>query len=152
MLASTSRLVLRALPSTLARLSPVSARQCSIASSTEPMTVREFEKHCEESLHRITDYLDTFPEWLDCHSEFDVNYAMGVITAKISPEAGTYVINKQSPNLQIWLSSPISGPKRYDLSGNKWVYSHDNVTLDQLLTEEFRNIFKTDKIDFSEHI
>lgn len=27
---------------------------------------------------------------------------------------GTYVLNKQPPNKQIWLSSPISGPKRYD--------------------------------------
>ncbi len=30
------------------------------------------------------------------------------------PPAGTYVFNKQPPNKQIWLSSPISGPKRYD--------------------------------------
>ena len=36
--------------------------------------------------------------------------------AHISPNVGTYVINKQTPNKQIWLSSPISGPKRYDLS------------------------------------
>ena len=30
------------------------------------------------------------------------------------PNVGTYVINKQPPNKQIWLSSPQSGPKRYD--------------------------------------
>ena len=29
-------------------------------------------------------------------------------------ELGTYVINKQTPNRQIWMSSPISGPVRYD--------------------------------------
>ncbi|KAK0426695.1 hypothetical protein QR680_009850 [Steinernema hermaphroditum] len=154
MLAATSRLVLKAVQPALARSSSSLAtpRNYSIASSSSQTTVLDFEKHCEESLHRITDYLDTFPEWLDCSSEFDVNFAMGVITAKISPEVGTYVINKQSPNLQIWLSSPISGPKRYDLRDKKWVYSHDNVSLDQLLTEEFRSIFKTEKIDFSEHI
>lgn len=27
---------------------------------------------------------------------------------------GTYVLNKQPPNKQVWLSSPVSGPKRYD--------------------------------------
>uniref|UniRef100_A0A914RUA2 Frataxin n=1 Tax=Parascaris equorum TaxID=6256 RepID=A0A914RUA2_PAREQ len=37
---------------------------------------------------------------------------MGVITAKVGRDKGTYVINKQTPNRQIWLSSPISGPKR----------------------------------------
>ncbi|KAI4099522.1 MAG: hypothetical protein L6R37_005949 [Teloschistes peruensis] len=30
------------------------------------------------------------------------------------PPIGTYVLNKQPPNKQIWLSSPKSGPKRYD--------------------------------------
>ncbi|TKR59967.1 hypothetical protein L596_029569 [Steinernema carpocapsae] len=154
MLAATSRLVLRAVQPTLLRSSASAgpSRAYSIATSTDKPTVIQFEKQCEDSLHRITDYLDTFPEWLDCHTEFDINFAMGVITAKISPEVGTYVINKQSPNLQIWLSSPKSGPKRYDLVGNKWVYSHDNVSLDELLTKELRSIYKTDKIDFTEHI
>ncbi|EGT54939.1 hypothetical protein CAEBREN_28735, partial [Caenorhabditis brenneri] len=40
---------------------------------------------------------------------------MGVLTVNVSKTVGTYVINKQSPNKQIWLSSPMSGPKRYDL-------------------------------------
>lgn len=39
---------------------------------------------------------------------------VGVLTAVISEAFGTYVINKQAPNKQIWLSSPVSGPKRYD--------------------------------------
>lgn len=64
-------------------------------------------------------------------------------------EKGTYVLNKQPPNKQIWLSSPISGPKRYDwtvtgdgqggkegtATGN-WVYTRDQTTLDQLILEE----------------
>ena len=29
---------------------------------------------------------------------------------------GTFVLNKQSPNKQLWLSSPISGPLRYNYS------------------------------------
>lgn len=31
----------------------------------------------------------------------------------VLPPNGTYVINKQPPNKQIWLSSPVSGPDRY---------------------------------------
>lgn len=64
----------------------------------------------------LSEYLDTFPEWLPCDDDFDVSYSMGVITAKVGRDKGTYVINKQTPNRQIWLSSPISGPKRQDLS------------------------------------
>jgi frataxin len=63
---------------------------------------------------------------------------------------GTYVINKQPPNKQIWLSSPISGPKRYDYvgsdenqrvgggGGEEWVYLRDGSSLTELLREELR--------------
>lgn len=67
----------------------------------------------------------------------------------IFPPIGTYVINKQPPNKQIWLSSPISGPKRYDwvVSGEaqnqkegggqgKWVYLRDGSTLNEMLEKE----------------
>ncbi|KAF7284339.1 hypothetical protein GWI33_022321 [Rhynchophorus ferrugineus] len=43
----------------------------------------------------------------------DVSYGAGVLTIDLG-KFGTYVINKQSPNKQIWLSSPTSGPKRLD--------------------------------------
>jgi len=66
----------------------------------------------------------------------------GVLTI-VFPPNGTYVINKQPPNKQIWLSSPVSGPKRYDYvhlnegkeSGN-WVYLRDGSTMSGLLREE----------------
>ena len=42
---------------------------------------------------------------------------------RIVPAHGTFVINKQTPNKQIWLSSPFSGPKRYayDAAADQWV-------------------------------
>jgi frataxin len=58
------------------------------------------------------------------------------------------VINKQAPNKQIWLSSPISGPKRYDIINGRWTYSHDGLALHDLLTEEFSKHLGTN-IDFS---
>ena len=64
-------------------------------------------------------------------------------------EIGTYVINKQPPNKQIWLSSPVSGPKRFDYvvvsdgqhqkggtASGGWVYLRDGTTLDEILREE----------------
>lgn len=67
----------------------------------------------------------------------------GVLTVTLGSKHGTYVINRQSPNKQIWLSSPMSGPKRYDLvlkGGGYWAYKHDGVTLHQLLQEELSKI------------
>ncbi|KAI1481370.1 hypothetical protein K445DRAFT_317225 [Daldinia sp. EC12] len=101
--------------------------------------------------HELADiYLDAvlskFEELQDEHGEIDVEYSSGVMTVKI-PNVGTYVINKQPPNKQIWLSSPISGPKRYDFVGStegqkpgiekgEWVYHRDGSTLSELLLKE----------------
>lgn len=67
----------------------------------------------------------------------------------VLPPHGTYVINKQPPNRQIWLSSPVSGPKRYDwvVTGEsmhqkegcgvgEWVYLRDGSTLGELVRAE----------------
>jgi frataxin len=111
----------------------------------------EYDAIAERTLQLIGDYLDSLPERLPptrVHTDFDVNYAMGVLTVHIAPSIGTYVINKQTPNRQIWLSSPISGPKRYDYMGDDWIYAHDRVTLHDLLNAEFRHIYQTDAIDF----
>lgn len=52
---------------------------------------------------------------------------------------GTFVLNKQTPNQQIWLSSPISGPLRYDFSydARAWVNSRDGHELLPLLADDF---------------
>ena len=47
--------------------------------------------------------------------DFEVTLAMGVLTARFG-EHGTWVINKQTPNRQLWWSSPVSGPRRYSLN------------------------------------
>uniref|UniRef100_A0A8D2KU98 Frataxin, mitochondrial n=1 Tax=Varanus komodoensis TaxID=61221 RepID=A0A8D2KU98_VARKO len=72
----------------------------------------------------------------------------GVLTVKLGVNKGTYVINKQTPNKQIWLSSPTSGPKRYDWTGKKWVYSHDGVSLHELLAKELSAALGT-KLDLT---
>uniref|UniRef100_A0A8C9C2B6 Uncharacterized protein n=1 Tax=Phocoena sinus TaxID=42100 RepID=A0A8C9C2B6_PHOSS len=59
---------------------------------------------------------------------------------------GMYVVNKQTPHKQIWFSSPSSGPKRYDWTGRNGVYSHDGVSLHELLATELTQALKT-KLD-----
>ena len=72
----------------------------------------------------------------------------GVLNLTIPPN-GSYVLNKQPPNKQIWLSSPISGPKRFDwtMQGEsmhqkegggvgEWVYLRDGTSLTEVLRKE----------------
>ncbi|KAI1909493.1 hypothetical protein LOZ61_004933 [Ophidiomyces ophidiicola] len=84
-------------------------------------------------------------------SETEAEYSAGVLNVNV-PSIGTYVLNKQPPNKQIWLSSPVSGPKRYDwvvqgdsmgekegtreYIGGQWIYLRDGSNLTTLLNEE----------------
>lgn len=80
-----------------------------------------------------------FETLIDDHqklAEADVTLSSGVLTVSFPKPFGTYVINKQTPNRQIWLSSPKSGPVRYDLVNQSWVYKHSGQSLHQLLNQE----------------
>ncbi|KAG2485050.1 hypothetical protein HYH03_016148 [Edaphochlamys debaryana] len=65
----------------------------------------------------------------------DVEYSQGVLTVRLGPK-GTFVVNKQTPNRQIWLSSPVSGPFRFDFASGRWVYHRDGRDLVRQLEEE----------------
>ena len=89
---------------------------------------------------------DRFSELIEDHDSLmgaDTTLADGVLTVKLN-EHGTYVINKQTPNQQIWLSSPVSGPYRYDIFRSSWVYKHTGETLHALLDRELPKFIQTD--------
>jgi frataxin len=130
---------------------PMPSLPCLRALSSTALTELEYDDLAENTLTAISDYLDSFPEWLPVDTDFDVSYAMGVLTVKLGGQMGTYVINKQTPNKQLWLSSPISGPKRYDYIQGQWVYGHDGVSLHDLLNNEFRQMFQNERIDFNQN-
>ena len=72
-------------------------------------------KLTSETLESIS---DKFNELIEDHTVLaggDTTLSDGVLTVKLS-QFGIYVLNKQTPNRQIWLSSPVSGPYRYDIS------------------------------------
>ncbi|XP_075955195.1 frataxin, mitochondrial isoform X4 [Anarhichas minor] len=102
-----------------------------------------YDKLAEETMDALTDYFEDLMDEAFTGADYDVVYSSGVLTVKVGRDHGTYVINKQTPNRQIWLSSPTSGPKRYDWTGGRWVYAHDGVSLHQLLSKEFSVIFNT---------
>ncbi|KIJ08589.1 hypothetical protein PAXINDRAFT_88665 [Paxillus involutus ATCC 200175] len=87
----------------------------------------------------MTTLLERLEELLDRigSDKFEVDYHSGVLTLNLGSN-GTYVINKQPPNKQIWLSSPISGPKRYDYvpATDDWRYSRDGEGFGLLMERE----------------
>lgn len=80
-----------------------------------------------------------------------ISQQAGVLNVSVAA-IGTYVLNKQPPNKQIWLSSPISGPKRFDwivqgdsmhekqdsrpFINGQWIYLRDGTNLTDLLNSE----------------
>ena len=61
-----------------------------------------------------------------------------------------YVINKQTPNKQIWLSSPFSGPHRFECYQEEkdeeiytWKHYRTDKDLIEMLNEEFKANFKS---------
>ncbi|KAL7422820.1 Mitochondrial matrix iron chaperone [Cryptotrichosporon argae] len=96
-----------------------------------------------EEYHDVSDEtMDTLHENLEIMCEdhgnghWEVEYSSGVMT--LSLPHGTYVINKQPPNQQIWVSSPVSGPARFAFSPERvWVHHRQyGVTLGGLLGAE----------------
>jgi len=103
-----------------------------------------------ETYHQLSDttmniMLENLEELLDNagQSTYEIEYESGVLTLGLG-DHGTYVINKQPPNKQIWLSSPFSGPKRYDYvpAEDDWRYSRDGSKLGELLNEELSRVFE----------
>ncbi|XP_007528508.1 frataxin, mitochondrial [Erinaceus europaeus] len=103
-----------------------------------------YERLAERTLDSLAEFFEDLADKPYTREDYDVSFGSGVLTVKLGGDLGTYVINKQTPNKQIWLSSPSSGPKRYDWTGKSWVYSHDGVSLHELLTAELTTVFKTE--------
>ncbi|KDN39588.1 hypothetical protein RSAG8_08744, partial [Rhizoctonia solani AG-8 WAC10335] len=105
------------------------------------ITMQEYHRASDKTMESLVDTLENL---IDENTDlpYEVDYSSGVLTLKLD-DKGTYVINKQPPNKQIWLSSPRSGPKRYDLDAthNEWFYNRDNTTMRSLLEEELSEVF-----------
>lgn len=87
----------------------------------------------------------------DGPDDFDVDLSQGVLTISLG-SSGTYVINTQTPNRQLWLSSPVSGPWRYAWHPTRhdWVSTRDGHSLAALLNSELSELFGLDGSAVSE--
>ena len=142
----TSLLLLRTLSSWTNRTRPLLTFRHLSSSSASTLSEIDYETVADETLESLTEEFEHVLEKEKISS--DVTFSNGVLTVELD-QHGTYVINKQTPNKQIWLSSPISGPKRYDFHHQTWIYRHDGVSLHRLLNDEFTRLFPSARsIDF----
>ncbi|CAN8029544.1 unnamed protein product [Ixodes persulcatus] len=112
------------------------------AANESSMSEVEYEAITKETLESLAERFDEILEDVQDIPEADLALSDGVLTLHLGPRIGTFVINKQTPNRQIWLSSPVSGPKRYDFVDDKWIYKRDGVPLHRLLAEEVSALLK----------
>ncbi|XP_010604186.1 frataxin, mitochondrial, partial [Fukomys damarensis] len=126
----------------------VHLRNSGTLGNTGTLDETAYERLAEETLDSLAEFFEDLADEPCTLEDYDVSFGSGVLTVKLGGDLGTYVINKQTPNKQIWLSSPSSGPKRYDWTGKSWVYSHDGISLHELLATELTEALKT-KLDLS---
>lgn len=109
-----------------------------IPNDVKSLTTEEYHHLADETFEQMLDELDLFFEENKI-MEAEIDEEAGVM--EINCSEGTYIINKQPPTKQIWLSSPISGPKRFDHHNNQWVCLRDGVKLSELLQNEMSQMY-----------
>lgn len=125
-----------------------SSTQQQNGASSQVEFEKDYEHMANETLESLADRFDRLSDEIE-NDEFDVMLSNGVLTLKLGAGLGTYVINKQTPNLQVWLSSPTSGPKRFDYIHSTWTYRRTGETLHGLLSDELSRALKH-TVDLSE--
>ena len=108
------------------------------------LSTEEFHERADYYLNELVERLE---EAQEKDPQIEVEYSAGVLEVKAKEHS--YVLNKQPPNKQIWLSSPISGPKRFDwviaqegmdfkegTGHGDWVYLRDGSSLTEILRKE----------------
>jgi len=106
--------------------------------SEKSSNLASFVNLVEKSLSNIFDSL------ADKNYNFieDLDLSNGILRIDLKNNK-TYIINIQKNNKQIWLSSPFSGPKRFEYINNEWVDIHNNkIKLYELINTEFNNNYK----------
>ena len=113
--------------------------------TSKDLSDKDFHRHADLSLGDLYGKLEEIVEEAGL-PESDLEYSQGVLTLELGKH-GTYVINKQSPNKQLWMSSPVSGPIRYDWHDGFWEYKHDGHQLHNRLQTELRKLLDRNDID-----
>jgi len=95
-----------------------------------------FEDLAEKMIESLFDAIDEA-----IGDDADVDLENGILTVELE-DGRQYVINKHSPNQQIWLSSPISGAAhyKYDDATTAWISTRSSDVLLDVLSAEMSQI------------
>lgn len=85
----------------------------------------------------LSAFLDVLDEAIGDVAE--VEFDSGILTITLDA-GGQFVINKQRPTRQIWMSSPVSGASHfvYDEEEKSWVSTRSDARLAALLAEDVK--------------
>mmetsp|Transcript_3721 Transcript_3721/g.7113 ORF Transcript_3721/g.7113 Transcript_3721/m.7113 type:complete len:144 (+) Transcript_3721:243-674(+) len=110
--------------------------------SPENWSEVDFSRTAESVLEQIGDAVSDQQSLGQGPSDLDVEFSQGVLTLQLGEQHGTYVLNTQTPNRQIWLSSPVSGPWRYhwDDEVGQWRSTRDDHELVWRLADELKTL------------
>ncbi|OIW03265.1 hypothetical protein TanjilG_20569 [Lupinus angustifolius] len=100
----------------------------------------EFHRLADSTIHSLQEKLEDYGDSVEVDG-FDIDYGNDVLTVKLG-DLGTYVLNKQTPNRQLWLSSPVSGPSRFDWDQDSkaWIYRRNKTNLCKILESELEEL------------
>lgn len=85
----------------------------------------------------VTNYLDTLLEKIETSywSVVECELSEGVL--KIQTETnGIFIINRNIPRQELWLSSPFSGGAHFSYSGQEWLNTRTQEPFEPLLFKE----------------
>lgn len=103
-----------------------------------PLSETSFVTIVEATLNRLSVMVET----IDAEEVIEIEQSSGMLTIEL-PSGKQFVINRQIPTRQIWLSSPLSGGLRfdYDDDGKTWVLA-DGRRLDTLLKADLETLME----------
>ena len=97
-----------------------------------PSDDKAFETLAEKTLQDLLEQVDDA-----LGDQIDVDLDGSILSIELE-SGGQYIINKQAPNREIWMSSPISGAKHffYDEDVNAWIDTRGSENFYELLSAE----------------
>jgi len=100
------------------------------------MDATQFENLAAKTLENLFDAIEDA-----IGDDADVDFDNGILTVELE-DGRQYVINKHTPNKQIWLSSPISGAAHYEYGEDvgAWVSTRGGDALLDVLNGELSQI------------
>ncbi|EQB60682.1 frataxin [Vairimorpha apis BRL 01] len=90
-----------------------------------------FNKMIEKGFNTIINMMEKFT---DNVSESESSLGFNV------EKVGDYLFNRQSASNQLWASSPITGPSRFNIENNKWIHYKTKIPLNKFLENEIEKI------------